>query len=127
MQKNDTRSMRITFNSEKNQSIINVNSKYERAYSRKLEEDNSVLSYKACVPLDVSLLNQMDFTDIRKQYRNIQWLSSFVIKYSNGETGVRELINTKNLSKLAEIEKLELSRRYWKLKGINNWKVVEVE
>ena len=50
-------------------------------------------------------------------------MTDFVIRYVDDSIGVREIVDSQNLYKLSTIERMELSRRYWKIMGITNWKI----
>ena len=114
----------IRFFSEKNQKIMIVHSEGARAYSKYLEEREEVESYEVGKLLDEGRLHMVSRVDIRGEYISQEWTSDFVIKYQDGITGVREIIRPSDLEKRAEVEKLELSRRYWALMGVADWKVV---
>ena len=49
------------------------------------------------------------------KFRDIEYL---------GEKPLLEIIRPSDLEKRAEVEKLELSRRYWAMLGVVDWKVV---
>ena len=114
----------IRFYSEKNQKIMIVHSERARAYSKYLEEREEVESYEVGKLLDEGRLLTIPRVDIRGEYRKQEWCSDFFIKYKDGITGVREIIRPSDLEKRAEVEKLELSRRYWAMLGVVDWKVV---
>ena len=114
----------IRFFSEKNQQIMIVHSEGARAYSKYLEDREEVESYEVGKHLDEGRLQMVSRVDIRGEYISQEWCSDFVIKYQDGVTGVREIIRPSDLEKRAEVEKLELSRRYWALMGVVDWKVV---
>jgi hypothetical protein len=114
----------IRFFSEKNQKILIVHSEGARAYSKYLEDREEVESYEVGKLLDEGRLQMVSRVDIRGEYISQEWTSDFVLKYRDGITGVREIIRPSDLEKRAEVEKLELSRRYWTLMGVKDWKVV---
>ena len=114
----------IRFYSEKNQKILIVHSEEARAYSKYLEVREEVESYEAGKQLDEGRLLTVPRVDIRGEYRTQEWCSDFFIMYKDGTTGIREMIRPSDLEKRAEVEKLELSRRYWTLMGVKDWKVV---
>ena len=114
----------IRFFSEKNQKIVIVHSEGARAYSKYLEVREEVESYEAGKLLDEGRLHMVSRVDIRGEYISQEWTSDFVLKYRDGITGVREIIRPSDLEKRAEVEKLELSRRYWAMLGVVDWKVV---
>lgn len=114
----------ISYHSGKNGGMVVVHSEAARAYSKYLEERPEVASYEACKPLDGTRLNGIQKTDIRGDYFQGQWASDFFIHFADGTTGVRELVSASDLTKRAEVEKLELSRRYWAALGVSDWKIV---
>ena len=116
----------ISYHSPKNGGMVVVHSEAARAYSKYLEERPEVTSYEACKPLDGTRLNGIQKTDIRGDYFQGQWASDFFIHFADGTTGVRELASASDLTRRAEVEKLELSRRYWTALGVHDWKIVIV-
>ena len=116
----------IRFRSEKNKMVMVVHSEAARAYSKYLEENEEVVFYEACRVLDAGRLKSVPRTDIRGAYLDQTWMTDFYIKFQDGTVGVRELVRGSDLNKRAEVEKLELSRRYWLLMGVSDWKVVSV-
>ena len=103
-----------------------VHTEDARAYAKYLEDREEVVSYDVCVPLDAGALQRVDKVEIRTDYFRQAWESDYQLIYANGTYGVREVVRPGELEKLAEVEKLELSRRYWKLLGVNDWKVVVI-
>ena len=114
----------IRFYSEKNRRMMVVHSEAARAYSKYLEENEEVVFYEACRILDAGRVKSVPRTEIRGDYLNQTWMTDFYIKYQDGTVGIRELVRGSDLNKRAEVEKLELSRRYWSRMGISDWKVV---
>lgn len=95
--------------SGKNGALIRVHSQAARDFGKWLELER---------------LPHISPTSIRKLYFQTQWCSDFYIKFADGHIGVRELALSSALDKQAEVEKLELSRRYWAAMDITDWKVV---
>jgi hypothetical protein len=62
--------------------------------------------------------------EIRPQFFEIDWASDFLIHFADGRLAVREVTTLEQLQKKAIVTKLELSRRYWKSMGIDDWKLV---
>lgn len=114
----------ISYHSPKTGGMVVVHSEAARAYSKYLEERPEVVSYEVCKPLDAARLNSVQKTDIRGEYFKGQWTSDFCIRFTDGTTGVRELVSASGLTRRSEVEKLELSRRYWAALGIADWKIV---
>lgn len=115
----------ISFRSEKNQMVVCVHSREAREYARVLESDELVVSYEACYKLDLERYQFVSLLDIRKDYFEIEWATDFVIHYSDGSMGIREIVTEAMLSKRANIEKLEFSRRYWSAsESVKDWKIV---
>ncbi len=114
----------VAYHSAKNGGMVVVHSEAARAYSKYLEERPEITAYEACKPLDINRLDALQKTDIRGEYFREQWSSDFYIRHADGTAAVRELVSAADLTRRAEVEKLELSRRYWAALGVNNWKVV---
>lgn len=81
-------------------------------------------SYEVNHPLDAAWIARIDRVGIRGAYLQAQWTTDFVITAQDGGEAVREIVTVDLLEKRAEIEKLELSRRYWKARGIEDWRLV---
>ena len=101
----------IAYHSAKNGGMVTVHSEAARAYSKYLEERSDVMSYEACKRLDATRLNSVQKTDIRGRYFKAQWSSDFYIRHADGTAAVRELVSAADLTRRAEVEKLELARR----------------
>lgn len=114
----------IAYHSAKNGRMVVVHSEAARAYSKYLEERSEITSYETCKPLDINRLDAIQKTDIRGEYFREQWSSDFYICHADGTAAVRELVSAADLTRRSEVEKLELSRRYWAALGVVDWKVV---
>jgi len=55
------------------------------------------------------------------------WSSDFLLVNQNDEVAIRELITKADLRKKAEMEKLEISRRYWNVAHVADWGIVLIE
>ncbi|MDB2035257.1 hypothetical protein PM001_03985 [[Clostridium] symbiosum] len=118
----------ISFRSEKNQKVICVHSREAREYARVLELDENVLSYEACQGLDRERYQFVSTVDIRKDYFDVEWATDFVLHFADGSIGIREIATEAMLSKRANVEKLEFSRRYWSSsESVKDWKIVLME
>ena len=124
MDKSGRKTRDIKFYSKKNEAMVIVHSKEARAYTKYLEDMEHVSSYVAGKPIDPVRLQMVSKLDIRGDYFKQQWESDFYVLFDDGTVAVRELASAEALSKRAEIEKLELSRRYWSIVGVTNWKIV---
>ncbi len=124
MEKAGIRTRDIQFYSSKNQAIVCVHSRKARDFARWLENQPWVSSYETCVPLDLDRFQNVNPVDIRKEYLSIEWTTDFVIHTADGKSAIREFIDEKDFTKKAVIEKLELSRRYWSVLDIADWKLV---
>ena len=124
MEKLGSKTRDIKFYSEKNQTMVMVHSKEARAYTKYLESMEQVASYVAGKPLDAERLKLVSKVDIRGEYFETQWQTDFYLIFTDGTVGIRELATAGDLTKRAEVEKLELSRRYWLGAGVTNWKIV---
>ena len=83
-------------------------------------------SYEAACPWDMTRYPHIDRIGIRPAYFETEWASDFLLHYADGRVGVRELVTAKQLQKKADLEKLELSRRYWAVLDVSDWKVVMI-
>lgn len=110
--------------SVKNGALIRVHSQTARDYGKWLEGQPEVEAFETEKALELERLPHVTPTDIRKLYFQTQWCSDFYIRFADGRIGVRELAPSAALDKQAEVEKLELSRRYWAAMSITDWKVV---
>lgn len=115
----------IGFRSDKNQKVMCVHSREAREYARFLEEDPELVSYGTCRKLEQERYQFVNPIDIRKDYFETSWATDFVLHYADGSIGIREIATETMLSKRANIEKLEFSRRYWaESESVRDWKIV---
>lgn len=124
MDKSGRKTRDIKFYSKKNEAMVIVHSKEARAYTKYLEDMEHVSSYVAGKAIDPVRLQMISKLDIRGDYFKQNWESDFYVLFDEGTVAVRELTTAEALSKRAEIEKLELSRRYWNSVGVTNWKII---
>ena len=124
MDKSGRKTRDIKFYSKKNEAMVIVHSKEARAYTKYLEDMEHVSSYVAGKAIDPVRLPMISKLDIRGDYFKQDWESDFYVLFDDGTVAVRELTTAEALSKRAEIEKLELSRRYWSSVGVTNWKII---
>ena len=124
MDKSARKTRDIKFYSKKNEAMVIVHSKEARAYTKYLEDMEHVSSYVAGKAIDPVRLQMISKLDIRGDYFKQNWESDFYVLFDDGTVAVRELATAEALSKRAEIEKLELSRRYWNSVGVTNWKII---
>ena len=117
----------IKFSSPKNNRLLVVNSEAAMSVASKLESDSHVVSYQPNWPLENDALNRISHVDIRASYFQKVWTTDFRLILRGGVPAVRELVTLNNLSVRAYLERLELSRRYWELLGVTNWKIIVVE
>ena len=101
-----------------------VHTPQARRYAKLLEEDTRIRSYEVNHPLDTAWIGRIDRVGIRSAYLQTQWTTEFIITEQDGREAVREIVTADLLGKHAEIEKLELSRRYWKARGVEDWRLV---
>ena len=124
MERAGIRTRDIQFWSEKNQQMICVHSRRARDFAKYLEQQSWVKTYQTCVPLALDKLPHVNPVDIRKEYLNMEWTTDFVIRIADGQITVREFVDTQDFSKKSIVEKLELSRRYWAVLDVADWKLV---
>lgn len=114
----------IKFYSGKNGSMVTVHSKEARAFAKYLEAMEHVRSYEVGKPIDPMRLQMISKVDIRGEYFEQQWETDFYVLFDDGTAAVREIAAEDFPSKRAEVERLELSRRYWSSMGVTDWKIV---
>ena len=124
MKKYGRKTRDIVFFSAKNQTTLCVHTPQARRYAKLLEEDTRIRSYEVNHPLDAAWIARIDRVGIRGAYLQTQWTTDFVITDQDGGETVREIVTVDLLEKHAEIEKLELSRRYWKARDVEDWRLV---
>lgn len=124
MEKAGIRTRDIQFYSAKNQAMVCVHSRKARDFAKWLEQQPWVKGYKTCVPLALDKLPHVNPVGIRKEYFSQEWTSDFVIQTADGHSTVREFVDARDFTKKAVVEKLELSRRYWTILDITDWKLV---
>jgi len=118
----------ISFRSIKNQKVVCVHSREAREYARILESDSEIVSYEACFKLDRERYQFVSTVDVRKDYFDVEWATDFVLHFADGSIGIREIVTEAMLSKRANVEKLEFSRRYWSSsESVRDWKIVLME
>lgn len=124
MEKAGVRTRDIKFFSEKNQAMVCVHSRKARDFAKWLERQPWVKGYETCVPLALDKLPHVNPVGIRKDYLTTAWTTDFVIHTADGQTAIREFVDARDFSKKSAMEKLELSRRYWAVLDIADWKLV---
>ena len=121
MKRKDSTTREITFYSKKNKKTISVFGKAARALADRLECDDEVIGYISKVPMGINT-SEVPLFGIRQSYIGQLWISDFAVALAGRRTRIIEAITAKELGKRAEVEKLELSRRYWSQKGIE-WRL----
>lgn len=116
----------IKFFSPKNDCILCVHTEGARKYAGQLESDGNILSYCTDVAFRGDQLPKSDMVGIRADYFKTEWAVDFYICYQDNHIGIREIINERSFrgNEKANVEKLELSRRYWHNQGVTDWKAV---
>lgn len=111
----------LSFMSAKNGRTMTVHTEQAMQYAMRLESDPAVSSYVTNHPLEPDKIEPEQ--GVRKQYYETQWTTDFVVMFTDGTMGVRELVTKNKLSQRSEIEKLQLSQSYWQ-KITAGWKIV---
>lgn len=111
----------LSFMSAKNGRTMAVHTEQAMQYAMRLENDPAVSSYVTNHPLEQDKIEPEQ--GVRKQYYETQWTTDFVVMFTDGTMGVRELVTKNKLSQRSEIEKLQLSQSYWQ-KITAGWKIV---
>lgn len=117
----------IKFSSQKNSRLLVVNSEAAMSIASELESNSSVISYQPNWPLEGDVLSRISHVDIRASYFQKAWTTDFRLILTGGVPAIREIATLNDLSYRASLEKLELSRRYWELVGVTNWKIIIAE
>lgn len=111
----------LSFMSAKNGRTMTVHTEQAMQYAMRLENDPAVSSYVTNHQLEQDKIEPEQ--GVRKQYYETQWTTDFVVMFTDGTMGVRELVTKNKLSQRSEIEKLQLSQSYWQ-KITAGWKIV---
>ncbi|MDL2238443.1 hypothetical protein LJC56_11575 [Christensenellaceae bacterium OttesenSCG-928-K19] len=126
MEKQGHKKRDIRFFSNKNDCMMTVHSKEAKKYADNLEEDEKVKGYQTNVPL-VNFRDKISLIDIRKSYQQSEWTSDFMLIMPDDSVAIREVFTYDDLKQRAPIERMELSRRYWKAAHVTDWGIVLVK
>lgn len=124
MEKAGVHTRDIRFFSQKNRKMICVHSQAAKDYAKYLEDQPHVIGYETSELLQMDRFQHISPLNIRKAYLTEKWTTDFLLHYADGRTGVREIMDGMDLTKRADVEKLELSRRYWATMDVSDWKLV---
>lgn len=127
MEKESQKRRDIKFFSEKNKAMMCVHSKEARDYAKYLEDQPWVEGYETDIPLELTRFPHINPVDIRPEYFALAWVSDFRLHYADGRIGIREMVSERYFEKRAIVERLELSRRYWKAMDVSDWKLILIE
>ena len=122
MEKLAAKTRDIKFFSKKNGAMITVHSIWAKKYTEMLEEDSSIKLYRTNIALE-NWGDKISTIGLRTSYLQTGWSSDFMLVMQDGSVAIRELMTADDLKKKAEMEKLEISRRYWKVAHVNDWGV----
>lgn len=122
MEKANAAKRTISFFSQKNGKMMTVSSRAARRAAQHLERDSTVLRYEAGIALPVPCAVG-DSAGLRASFLQEAWLTDFYAERLDGTFFVWEVVTPEQLAKRAVAEKLELSRRYWKSREIQEWKI----
>lgn len=90
--------------------VCRTYSKIQSAFVDELKKDEEVVSFECNVRL--------------RGVADDKYSSDFVIKKADGTTMVRECVWRINLQKPSYAKLLDISRNYWRSKGVTNWGLV---
>lgn len=121
MKRKNANTREVSFFSEKCGEVIVTFGVAARALAERLERDPQVLKYQSKVLVHIDPSTTSTF-GIRNAYAKEDWFSDFSIETLEGEICIIEAISADDLHKKSEVEKIELSRRYWMSKGIS-WRL----
>lgn len=126
MEKISAKTRDIKFFSEKNGGMITVHSIWAKKYADRLEAADDVKRYRTNVSLE-NWESKISTVGLRTTYLKTGWSSDFMLVMQDDSVAIRELIAIENFKKRAEMEKLEISRRYWTAAHVVDWGVVMME
>ena len=121
MKKKNANTREITFYSKKCERVVSVFGTAAKSLAEQFENDQKFLRYTSKIPVEINA-SEIPVIGIRPSYIRVPWLSDFSVELIDGSIYIIEAISESDLCKRAEVEKLELSRRYWGAKGIK-WKM----
>ena len=125
MEKLTAKTRDIKFFSKKNGGMVTVHSIWAKKYAEMLEDDDWIKFYRTNVALE-NWGGKISTIGLRTAYLQTDWSSDFMLVMQDDSVAIQELATAADLKKKAEIEKLEISRRYWKVAHVNDWGVVMV-
>lgn len=124
MFKKNAKTREITFSSQKNMAIRSVRSKAMRMIAARFEKDENVIRYETGIPIEPMLIP--DTTGLRPAYLEEKWISDFRVYYEDGSIKIFEVLEEAQSEKKSALEQLEISRRFWKIQNVNEWKIILV-
>ena len=95
---------------EKCEEVCRLYDSVQSAYADVLASDESVTEIRCNVSLD--------------GLEEGEYISDFVCVRSDGELMVRECVSRKHLAKPMTVRLLDLSREYWRERGVSDWRIV---
>ena len=108
----------LSFMSAKNGRTMTVHTEQAMQYAMRLESDPAVSSYVTNHPLEQDKIEPEQ--GVRKQYYETQWTTDFVVMFTDGTMGVRELV-TKNNVLLSYLPKERKLRRISSMRKVPIW------
>jgi len=100
------------FNLTKCNGICVSYNELQTKFAKRLEEDETVVSFECNVPIEDEKLADGVYT------------TDFVIHTANGDIAVRECVFRKNIMKMKTAKLLDVSREHWLVKGVKDWGIV---
>ena len=94
----------LSFMSAKNGRTMTVHTEQAMQYAMRLENDPAVSSYVTNHPLEQDKIEPEQ--GVRKQYYETQQTTDFVVMFTDGTMGVRELVTKNKLSQRSENQDL---------------------
>lgn len=121
-----SQSMDIIFTGKKKLGTMTAHRREIVDYIKKLDDDEKVETYDVSVELE-EWADTISLVGVRKAYHEADWTTDCLIQYKDGTQAVREFVKREWLKKRAEVEKLEISRRYWAARQVYDWGVYIVD
>lgn len=119
MRKQIQKERRTKIKLEKCPRVCCLYDKVQLAAARMLNADLSIVQIECNIPLSLDEIPTDDLNLPSETYT-----TDFVIHFAAGKIAVREAVFRSHLSRPSVAERLELSRRYWKQQGIDDWGII---
>lgn len=118
MRKQSTKERYVTRQFQKTEDPCRIYDDIQRAFAMKLEDDEGVKSFRMNVLIDGGIIPPRSSWQPKEPF-----MTDFLIEYID-HVAVREAVAREQLNRVSVLEKLDYSRRFWRLQGIEDWGLV---